>query len=111
MNGDDHIFSDFENGKHYLNDRLICGEYYLYGKGIGSLVAYSEIAEVYRENNSIDGIQTNGFICAKLKNGKRARLCVIDIRKDTSAEVGSTLREILIRIPENANRMINVVGN
>lgn len=71
------ILKDFWEGSPTTNGQLRMGEKYLFPKGQGVILKYSDIAKVYQSVHSTNGMKDSRVVKAELTDGKTVTLCNI----------------------------------
>ena len=90
---------DFRNGRKFLSDRIICGEHYVFSKGLGMIVRLSDIVELRRETKYYRSVPTAENLSVKTKDGKRTTLCSISAAEGTPP-LSDIIREIIKQAPD-----------
>ena len=69
--GSGKIYYDFRNGKRLANDTIICGERYLFCKGMGIAIYCPDIVQIKYETSEIRFISASDNITVRLKNREK----------------------------------------
>ena len=73
------ILKDFWEGSPTTNGQLRMGEKYLFPKGQGVILKYSDIAKVYQSVHSTNGMKDSRVVKAELTDGKTVTLCGVAV--------------------------------
>ncbi|MBQ5440582.1 MAG: hypothetical protein IIT49_07380 [Clostridia bacterium] len=98
--GENVLYDDFSSARYFVRDTLKCGEIFVYSKGRGVLLAYDDIIEIIRTKNHHNTVETGMNIYAKLKNGKRVRICSVFNADNFENELNSAVEYMMKYIPD-----------
>ena len=91
------VLSDFQNGKHCLNDNIIVGENYLIGKKSSCVLSYSEITRLYQFVHKTNFVEDQRKLQAVTTSGKTYSLARLELKGRSNEELNTLLVEILSR--------------
>lgn len=93
------ILQDFAHAQSVIGDTLRVGQHYLYGKGSGRVVAYSEIKQVYQHIQRTNFVETARTLQYVNTDGKTRVLCRLPLRDKAKDEVLQVMAFILSKNP------------
>lgn len=92
--GTAYIPEDFRKGDRFLNDRIRCGEHYVFGAALGVIVRLSDIKEIKRETKSYRNVPTAENLVLVLRNNKKVTLCSISRVENGTPPFSDIIRTI-----------------
>lgn len=99
-NGSGKIYYDFKNGSRIANDTIICGERYLFCKGMGVAVYCTDIAEIKLVIKDYKFIPVSDMIVVRLKGKEKIVLRSLPHENRNRRIFGDIIREISKRCPD-----------
>ena len=98
------IEQDFARAYPFVKGKVRLGRNYIFSKGSGALVAYSDIVQVYHHIHKISGIEDQRMLKYVDANGVHHPLCPLRLKGKSDAEI----RDILTVIRQsNPNVQVN----
>ena len=98
--GEIFLIGDFRNGRRFLNDRIICGEHYIFSKGMGVIVRLSDIDEIIRKTQYYKSVPTAEKLTVKLKNGKSKIISSISLAEGRTPPFAQIITEMTKNAPD-----------
>lgn len=99
-NGSGKIYYDFKNGSRIANGIMICGERYLFCKGMGVAVYCPDIAEIKFDTKDYKFIPVSDSIVVRLKNKEKIVIHSLPHDERNRHIFGNIIREISKHCPD-----------
>lgn len=81
------IEQDFARAYPFVKGKLRLGQSYIFAKGSGRLVAYSDLVQVYQHIHTISGIEDKRMLKYIDANGKHHVLCKLRLKGKSDSEM------------------------
>lgn len=91
--------ADFSAGKEALGGQLRMGELNLYGKQMGLILPYGEIARIYQYVHKTNFVEDRRMLIALTHGGERYSLCKLEKRGKSDHELALVLAAAKARNP------------
>lgn len=91
---------DFDASREMLGGQLRLGEQNLYGKKMGLILPYSDIARMYQYVHKTNFVEDNRLLIALTRNGKRHNVCKLERRGKSDTELSMVLAFIRAKNPD-----------
>ena len=93
------IEAEFKCAKSMIKDRVRLGENYIFTKHSGKLLKYSEISKVYQYIHKTNFAEDERALKYINTNGKHRKLCKLDLRGKSDAELQVVVSIIMSKNP------------
>ena len=94
------LADDYVRGKRFLNQRIICGEHYVFGKGQGVILRLSDISAIIRETKHYRNMPTAENLTAKMIYGQKITICSISQIENNNPPYAEIIEEIMKNAPD-----------
>ena len=88
------IEQDFARAYPFVKGKVRLGQSYIFTKGSGKLVAYSDIVQIYQHIHSISGIEDKRMLKYIDADGKHHALCPLRLKGKSDSEMKDILTVI-----------------
>ena len=89
------LLNDFKTGGKAFDGRMILGQQYIIGKGLGTILAYYEIKNIHQKINYTNGIENQRTLMAVTTYGRTLNLCTLKLRGKSDDEANHVISYIL----------------
>lgn len=94
------LADDFRNGARFMKDRVICGQYFIFGKGQGTIILLPDIIAVTRKNMYNKGVKTGECLMIKTRDGRNKVLCAVSRMESAFPPFPDVIRAIRYYAPD-----------
>ena len=93
------VFGEFKNSQSILNDALRLGPEYMFGKGMGTIIKYKDISNIYQYVHKTNLVEDKREIRVEKVSGEEIKLCKIYLNGKSDDELIILMNYILEKNP------------
>lgn len=94
------VLEEFENSQSVLNNALSVGTEYMFGKGMGTIIKYKDISNIYQYVHKTNLVEDKREIRVVKVNGEEIKLCKLSLKGKSDNELKALMIFILEKNPK-----------